>query len=216
MGVLALASAGELRPDDAALGWLVRTGGAEAGWAHRLRTWMLGQEPASASEGWPWYPGAAAWVGPTAMAVLAAEAAAAVASTEALGKRLESARAFLLERRCADGGWNHGSSRALGYDTDSYPETTGMALLALAGRGIAEAEVFAKARETAWRHLTATRSLEGWCWLQMGLRAHRIEPPKVEPPQAAGRQTREIALYILTRSMMEGNNPWKFDTVRPA
>jgi hypothetical protein len=75
---------------------------------------------------------------------------------------------------CADGGWNHGSNQALGRDGDSYPETTGIALLALHGQTSASIE---RAKAAARKHLGACRNAEGVAWLRMALAAHgeRIE-----------------------------------------
>ena len=79
----------------------------------------------------------------------------------------------MLARRCRDGGWNHGSTRALGYDSDSYPETTGLALLALHGvddpkvtQGVARGE----------QQLAVCQSSEGVSWLRLGLGAHGRAP----------------------------------------
>ena len=100
-----------------------------------LRQWLLGNSalPSTNFPGWPWIPGAAAWVGPTSLAILALE-------KEIAGVRCRDPAAH--RRRpplpaaaaCAsNGGWNHGSVRALGYESTPYPETTGMALAALRG-----------------------------------------------------------------------------------
>jgi hypothetical protein len=84
----------------------------------------------------------------------------------ALSARFAAGRQFLLSHMCADGGWNYGASRALGVDGDSYPETTGIALLAL--RGIRLDRPIAAAK----KHLAACRGAEGMAWLRMGLAAH--------------------------------------------
>jgi hypothetical protein len=166
--------------------WTVDQTGRESGWVYRLRLWMLGADSSSDSmsfDGWPWYPGAAAWVGPTALSVLALQKLAKRGSPENrsdLKKRIDQGLSYLLARRCRDGGWNHGSTRALGYDSDSYPETTGLALLALHGvddpqvtQGVARGE----------QQLAVCQSSEGVSWLRMGLGAHGRAPL----PPAAGR-----------------------------
>jgi hypothetical protein len=104
---------------------------------------------------------------------------------------------------CSDGGWNHGSFRALGYDLSSYPETTGLALLALHGetntalkRSLSEAD----------QQFSHTRSREAGCWLQLGLLAHGkpalSDLGNLRPP----RSVIELALTLLTKAAAEGNN----------
>jgi len=202
--------------------WTVDQTGRESGWVFRLRLWMLGADSSSDSmsfDGWPWYPGAAAWVGPTALSVLALQKLAkrgGTASRSDLKKRIDQGVSYLLARRCRDGGWNHGSTRSLGYDSDSYPETTGLALLALHGvddpkvtEGLARGE----------QQLAVCPSSEGVSWLRLGLGAHGRAP--LAP--AAGRVANqadgskapamhggvmEIALAALADSAQAGKNPF--------
>ena len=104
--------------------------------------WLLGIAPLPEQEfpGWPWIPGAAAWVGPTSLAILALEKEMASRPSAAIRRRVDEGRQFLLRRMCHGGGWNHGSVRALGYESTPYPETTGMALAALRGVRCRETE----------------------------------------------------------------------------
>jgi hypothetical protein len=171
--------------------WTVDQTGRESGWVYRLRLWMLGAGSSTDSmsfDGWPWYPGAAAWVGPTALSVLALQKMAkrdgGLANRSDLKKRVDQGVSYLLARRCRDGGWNHGSTRALGYDSDSYPETTGLALLALHGvddpqvtRGLARGE----------QHLAVCQSSEGVSWLRLGLGSHG----RAALPSAVGRTAKQ-------------------------
>ena len=111
------------------------------------------------------------------------------AAPETFAKRIQQGRSFLLARRCRDGGWNHGSTRALGYDSDSYPETTGMALLALHG---VSAVPMDDALRVAERHLENCQSQEAASWLTLGLLARGRSPA---PTALAGHGgTTEIAL----------------------
>jgi len=199
--------------------WTVDQTGRESGWVFRLRLWMLGADSSGESmsfDGWPWYPGAAAWVGPTALSVLALQKLAKrgePANRSDLKKRIDQGVGYLLARRCHDGGWNHGSTRSLGYDSDSYPETTGLALLALHGvddpkvtEGLARGE----------QQLAVCPSSEGVSWLRMGLGAHgraRLTPAAgiagdgAKAP-AAPRGVMEIALAALADSAHAGKNPF--------
>jgi hypothetical protein len=158
-----------------AIEWLKERTGRESGWRYRLDQRMAGN-PEAYPEGWPWFPGAAAWVIPTSMGILAFERSIRRRDPAAgdLLPRVEAGRKFLLGRMCADGGWNHGSNKALGRDGDSYPETTGIGLLAL--HGVAGRRQWAgqleRAKAAARRHLANCRTAEGIAWLRLGLAAH--------------------------------------------
>jgi hypothetical protein len=206
LGALALLLPDEFRQHfDAArtIRWVAAQSGRESGWVHRVRLLLLGVSAAdsAAFDGWPWYPGTAAWIAPTAMSVLALERINRARRDASLEARIAEGRDFLLARRCRDQGWNHGSTRALGYDSDSYPETTGLALLALHAsqapeveRGIARAEAL----------LAACRSNEAAHWLSLGLSAHGRSPhaPRIAPHGT----TLEFALAALSDAALRGRN----------
>ncbi|MEO8053205.1 MAG: prenyltransferase/squalene oxidase repeat-containing protein [Acidobacteriota bacterium] len=199
--------------------WTVEQTGRESGWVFRLRLWMLGAGSSADSmsfDGWPWYPGAAAWVGPTALSILALQKmdkrGGGPISRSDLKKRIAQGRGYLLARRCRDGGWNHGSTRALGYDSDSYPETTGLALLALHGlndpkvrQGVVRGE----------QQLAVCRSSEGASWLRLGLGAHGrppLTPPIPNQASDGGKApvmhggVMEIAIAALAEAAQAGRN----------
>lgn len=188
---------------DSAPAWLLAQTGRESSFAQRLRLRLLGiqLEPSQAFDGWPWYPGAAAWVTPTALSILALEKLDRQKSEASIRERIAQGRAFLLARRCRDGGWNHGSTRALGYDSDSYPETTGVAVLALHG---ADAAAMDGAVGVAERHLANCKSQEAASWLTLGLLA-RGRRPSLSALNGHGGTT-EIALAMLARVASEGRN----------
>ncbi len=158
-----------------ALQWLKGQTGQESSWSFKLRQRLSGSNE-EYPDGWPWFPGASAWVVPTSLAVLAFEKELRTRPDSGLADRVAAGKKFLLSKMCADGGWNYGANRALGRDGDSYPETTGIALLALRGvkldRSIAEAK----------KHLAACRSAEGIAWLRMGLAAHGENMPLRKKP----------------------------------
>lgn len=192
--------------------WTVEQTGRESGWVNRLRLWMLGADSSGDSlsfDGWAWYPGTAAWVGPTAVSVLALEKlekSGGQADRASLRKRIQEGRSFLLARRCRDGGWNHGSTRALGYDSDSYPETTGIALLALHGTSGPEVTQGLRRGE---QHLAVCQSSEAASWLRLGLGAHGRPNPAAEGsalPMHGG--VMEIALAALADAAQGGRNPF--------
>ena len=154
-----------------AIDWLKSRTGQESSWRYKLHQRLNGDNE-EYPEGWPWFPGAAAWVIPTSMGLLAFQRAVESSLVQAsdLKNRIDAGRRFLLTHMGADGGWNHGSNRALGRDGDSYPETTGIALLAL--RGVPASEQMEKAKTAARKHLATCKTAEGIAWLRMGLAAH--------------------------------------------
>jgi hypothetical protein len=192
--------------------WAVAQTGRESGWVNRIRQVMMGGDSADSInfDGWPWYPGTAAWVAPTALSILALQklAKSGGADSASLERRIDEGRDFLLARRCRDGGWNHGSTKALGYDSDSYPETTGLALLAL--HGVSDPKV-ARGLDCGERHLTACRSSEAASWLRLGLSAHGRTPHEPRPDAASSPMhggVMELALAALAEAAETGRNPF--------
>lgn len=149
---------------------------------------------------WPFVPGTAPWLVPTAWAVLALERVRA--SRPDVAGRLEAGRTFLLARNCGDGGWNHGSSRALDIDAPSYPETTGVALVALHAVG---GPVIERALDLAARQYAGCTSSEGLSWLSLALCAHRRQLPPARPPGKA-RTTVEVALEAMAAAAAGGRH----------
>jgi hypothetical protein len=104
---------------------------------------------------------------------------------------------------CDDGGWNHGSFRALGYQAGSYPETTGLGLLALHG---AKDPQLPRALAAAERHLRSCRSAESISWLRLGLLAHATPVPARPFPEVQCRGVMDNALFLLTERAAAGRN----------
>jgi hypothetical protein len=189
-----------------AIGWLTATAGRETSLPYGIRQWLLGQSrpPDQEHPGWPWVPGAAAWVGPTSLAIIALDKANRNSPSPAVRRRLDEGRQFLLARMCQGGGWNHGSARPLGYDSRPYPETTGMALAALRG---AKPENIESAVGTAQRFLAESRSADALNWLQLGLLAHHRLPREYATPSGVVCRTlSEIALGLLVAGAKEGRS----------
>jgi hypothetical protein len=159
--------------------------------------WLLGvsRSPEQEFAGWPWTPGAAAWVGPTSISILALQKEYSRRPTPAILSRIDEGRRFLQRRMCKGGGWNHGSIRALGYDSGPYPETTGMALAALKG---VHSDGIDKSLDLALHFLAECRSADALNWLRLGLMAHGRLPADYAPPTAlACRTLPETALNLL-------------------
>jgi hypothetical protein len=192
-------------PYRSAVAWLLDQTGAETSFLTRLRTFMSGNQtpPEQRSPGWPWFPGASAWVTPTALSMLALGKAFRLEPSAAIRRRLQTGASFLLRHACSDGGWNYGAPRALGFEARSYPETTGIALLAL--HGIDSSEV-RKACALAKIQLAACQSSEAESWLRLGLLAHRQLPPDLLPPALPQRTVQNAALASLASAAEHGRN----------
>lgn len=190
----------------AAVDWLLRQRGEESSWSYRLRRRLSGSPlPGERMpSGWPWFPGTAAWVTPTALALVALARESSGRPDTNVGRRVAEGQAFLLARRCADGGWNHGANRALGQDGQSYPETTGIALLALRGT---ESSRLERSFSLARRYLAGSCSAEGVSWLLLALQAHaRVLQSRPQPPVC--RDLREASLWALAQKALRGANPF--------
>ena len=203
--VTPLLLAGHRQYAEEAIHWLLQQTGEESTWVRRLRRWLAGirTEVDYSINGWPWFPGSAAWVTPTALAILALERARQAGFRQAeIEGRIQQGKRYLLSRVCSDGGWNHGASRALGYESGSYPETTGLAMVALHGSA---APGLQRSLDTAERQLSSCRSSEGQSWLQMGLLAHGRQPGRIPFQPAPCRNLRDIALAIMASSALAGD-----------
>jgi Prenyltransferase and squalene oxidase repeat len=177
-----------------AIEWLLTVQGEETTAVFRLRQWLLGN-PSSTDRkisGWPWTPGAAAWVGPTAMAVVALESEHQRRPSARVAARVQTGRDFLMAHMCHEGGWNHGSTDAWGYPASPYPETTGMALLAM---GRIRSPGMERALSMGRKFLGETRSADAQNWLRLGLAAQGELPQGYAPPAGiAYRTVPEVAL----------------------
>ena len=152
--------------------------------------------------GTSWYPGTAAWLYPTAFTVLAFFQAEKVTDDSSFAELAQKGQEYILSRRCQDGGGNHGGTPYGNEQPVSYPEMTGIALLAL--HGVSQKELL-RSLQRAQNFLSEPASGEGLCWLELGLAAHGI---KVQPASRtfAYRNPREIALRLLALSANEGRN----------
>ena len=188
-----------------AVAWLLGERGMESSPILHLSEFLrYGRLPEGPDlSGWPWFPGSAAWVTPTCFGILALRKCYWRRPTSELRERLAVAQAFLLSRQCADGGWNHGSQRSRGYDSGAYPETTGQALLALAGMDAAKLE---PAFRLAQRFLREQRSSGGAAWLRLGLLAHQQLPAGAPLFEMPCRTVPDTALTFLAAAAEQGYN----------
>jgi hypothetical protein len=211
VGALVALLPGTLLPENrrrANLKWLLQQTGQESTRLYRIRQWMIGHSGPTRNmgDGWPWYPGAAAWVTPTALTILAlGKHRAWIAKTGVpdalLDRRIEEGQRFLLAHACASGGWNHGGAQALGYQANPYPETTGLALLALRDSNSPVKDAGIRVAE---RFLPECRSAEGIAWLSLGLGANGRSPRTRVPVEAEPRTIIDLALLALVDRAQAG------------
>jgi hypothetical protein len=187
-----------------AIAWLTSCMGEESRPLYLFNQWISGnpRSPEKDFPGWPWVPGTAAWVAPTSLAILALDKEQRRRPSAGIGARIEEGRRFLFTRMCREGGWNHGSVRALGYESNPYPETTGMALAALRGVQAPELNL---AIPVAQQLLAACRSADALNWLRLGLMAHgQLQPGFCPPLPIRYRTVPEIALNLLVAEAQKG------------
>jgi len=189
-----------------AIEWLLRVKGEESTFTYRVREKLLGNvRPADqAFVGWPWMPGNASWVGPTAASVLALGKELRRKESAQVRERLEEGRRFLLVRTCEEGGWNHGAVRSLGFRWHPYPETTGIALAALHG---VKSPLLARSVTVAKEFLRGCRSADAVNWLRLGLLAHGELPADYcLSPEIAFRTLPEASLQLLVSAAQSGRD----------
>jgi hypothetical protein len=180
-----------------AIAWVVQRTGEDTNLLSRVRQFLMGNS--QADPGWPWFPGNSAWVTPTALSMLALRQAARHAASPRILARLDMGAAYLLAHVCSDGGWNHGAAQALDFDARSYPETTGIALLALKGAALKSKDSTAIRKACSWAQaqLPVCRSSEAESWLRLGLWAHGQLPANAPRPACPPRTIQNIALALL-------------------
>ncbi len=169
--------------------WLARTRGQEGSWwkrvVNRLQPNLV--EHDARLQGWPWLPANSSWVEPTAHALVALKKSlpdlkrSRAPLLPAVEARIEMAEKMMLDRRCADGGWNYGNKRVQDVTLPSYPETTALALLGLQGRPLPEVRT---SLDWARGLYGRTNSRLARAWLAICLRNHGavVDPPEPGAP----------------------------------
>jgi hypothetical protein len=187
----------------AGLNWLILHAKPPSSTLERLLVRARGLPvPIEKGDGQSWFPHTAAWVYPTAIAILSLSRAAAITGHQPYQDLAQKGREYILSKRHQDGGWNHGGSSYLSTNAESYPEMTGLALLALTG---VPRQELTPSLERAHHFLSAPASMEGLSWLQMGLMAHGYEFP-YQPTNLQCRTVRDVALRLLALMAAEGRN----------
>jgi len=78
--------------------------------------------------GWPWLPGEASWVEPTALSILASDGRGQTSKEQ---NRLAEAVKYLVDRRCKGGGWNVGNPVMFNSNLPARAVPTAWSLIAL-------------------------------------------------------------------------------------
>lgn len=185
-----------------AIHWLVGQIEAEMSPVERMVFRIRGIAPPVQNGGSPWFPHTAAWIGPTVFSVLALARAARTNDDPDLTSHVGDAQRYILYQRCRDGGWNHGGSRYLSENAASYPEMTGMALLALYGVPASELNISLK---LAKAYLSSPGSIEAFSWLQLALTRHGCDVSDLRTSLPC-RTTRDISLRLLALAAASPNN----------
>ncbi|MEO7653700.1 MAG: prenyltransferase/squalene oxidase repeat-containing protein, partial [Bryobacteraceae bacterium] len=176
--------------------WLLQTKGFESSLtfriAHMLRPNVVELDPGL--KAWPWRPGTSSWIEPTAHSLVALKKAFGKVTAKDLGERVSLGERMILERRCTDGGWNYGNRKVLGTELPSYPETTGIALLGLAGNHSLD---LGTQLALARRMMGETKSPLARAWLRLALRSHSIPLAETPPDPAAEGDTLVAALEVM-------------------
>jgi hypothetical protein len=176
--------------------WLLNTSGIENGlrfrFAHMLRPSVVELDPSL--KAWPWRPGNSSWIEPTAHTLVALKKASKARSDSLLRERIGMGEKMILERRCSDGGWNYGNRKVMGTELPSYPETTALALLGLAGNPALD---LAGPLAMAKRYWLETRSPLAKAWLRVSLRSHSAQHDSPQEQPLASSDTMIHALEII-------------------
>ena len=140
--------------------------------------------------GWPWIEGTHSWIEPTALAILALDAAG-----HTNHDRVRDGLQVIENRALEAGGWNYGNTRVLNSTLRPFCSSTGLALMALAGRhpstNIDKAIAFLE------RKLPGVRSPISLGWGLLGLAAWDRRPHEAD----------DWLAEAVDRSMQERPNP---------
>ena len=126
------------------------------------------------AHGWPYTPGTASWVEPTAYAILAL----AVCGYPLMGRQREAIR-YLETRKTTTGGWNYGNPYVFDQVFPAFPLPTAAALIALRRAGVSpKSQLLQKGLKTLTDkvpRLVSHRSiaLTALCLAEFGSKAHQ-------------------------------------------
>jgi len=128
-------------------------------------------------QAWSWIDGTFSWVEPTAWCLLALKQWSDVPGAVGDRDRIVVAERMLVDRCCAEGGWNYGNANMLGQELKPFVPTTALTLLSLQDRQ----SLPAVGRSVAFleREGTSERSGTALALALMALRAYGRATPAV-------------------------------------
>ena len=120
-------------------------------------------------KGWPWVVGTHSWIEPTALAVIAMKA-----TGHGQHDRVREAIEMVLDRQLPQGGWNYGNTLVFGRELRPMPESTGAALVGLAG--MADREKVIRSLDYLEDEVSRLRTPISLGWALLGLAAWDLWP----------------------------------------
>ena len=156
--------------------------------------------------GWPWVMETHSWVAPTSLCILALQLAG-----HGQHERVLEAASMLTNRRLSSGGWNYGNTTVYGQQLRPLPDTTGMALSALAGR--VSREWAASSIDYLENQVSRIRTPLSLGWGLLGLASWGVRPAQTEEwvLETLNRQdligpydTAPLALLLLSHRVRHG------------
>jgi hypothetical protein len=123
--------------------------------------------------GWPWLPGESSWVEPTALTMLGIRGNAQVKEIDA---RIKESIRYLVDRRCAGGGWNVGNPAMFDALLPARVTPTALALLAL--EEISPHEILPGDIETLRKGMFQEGGIMALAWGQVAIHALGEEDPE--------------------------------------
>ncbi len=168
----------------------------------------------TALRGWPWVAGTHSWVEPTALAMIALDQCGL-----SLHERVAEATRMLIDRQIPDGGWNYGNTVIYGTVLDPLPQTTAVALAALAGR--VERSTVAQSLSYLLKQAPALHTPLSLGWAILGLDAWGERPARAvtwlleclgRQDRTGGYDTESLSLLCLAAS---GSAAWLYGKSGP-
>jgi hypothetical protein len=164
----------------------------------------------SSLRGWSWTQGAASWVEPTSVALLALRGLSAEAASREAARRQSLGERMLYDRMCPGGGWNSGNPLVYGVAGEPRIGPTAWALLAL--RQYANRDENQVSLQ--WLHDSYAR-IRGPLSLSLAhicLTAYRKSMPAIEPALdemfAANQFLGNVASVAWSMIAAQGNASW--------